>query len=106
MPSCESPARRMTASLIFSGRRSARSEAGGADVHFVAGEGRRGVLRQFAPARAGDECEHDHERAEHSATNSFHGFRLPPPDDAPQAEMMGASMPAMLPQDIPRGPST
>src|SRR2546421_10186385 len=28
MPSCESPARRMTASLIFSGRRSARSEAG------------------------------------------------------------------------------
>src|SRR5438067_2497509 len=72
----------------------------GADVHFVAGKGRRGIFGQLTPARAGDECEHDHERAEHSATNSFHGFRLPPPDDAPQAEMMGASMPAMLPQVI------
>src|ERR1017187_8721910 len=28
MPSCESPARRITASLMFSGRRSARPEAG------------------------------------------------------------------------------
>src|SRR6266700_6985586 len=28
IPSCELPARRMTASLIFSGRRSARSDAG------------------------------------------------------------------------------
>src|SRR5688572_1755010 len=32
MPSCELPARRMTASLMLSGRRSARSEAGWAGV--------------------------------------------------------------------------
>jgi hypothetical protein len=57
-------------------------------VHFVAGKRRRGVLGQLAPARAGEKREHDHERAEHAATDSFHGFRLPPLNDAPQAETM------------------
>src|SRR5438445_13818118 len=40
MPSCEFPARRMTASWIFSGRRSARSDAGvAADFGLAVGAG-------------------------------------------------------------------
>src|SRR6266852_8022338 len=44
IPSCEFPARRMTASLIFSGRRSARSDAG------VAVDGTEGGLPLAAVA--------------------------------------------------------
>ena len=50
-----------------------RHGAVGADVHFVAHKWRRCALGQFAPMRAGEKRGHDHERAEHAATNSFHG---------------------------------
>src|SRR5205807_2856956 len=83
-----------------------RHGAVGADVHFVAGELSGRVLGDLIPPRAGEKREYDHERAEHAAADNFHGFRLPPMDDAPQVETMGASMRGQLPHVVPRGPST
>lgn len=45
----------------------------GADVHFVAHKWRRCAFGQFAPTRAGEKRRHDQERAQHPASDSFHG---------------------------------
>jgi hypothetical protein len=45
-----------------------------ADVHLVTRKGRRSGFGQLAPMRAGQKRDYDHERAKHSAANSFHVF--------------------------------